>query len=219
MNIVSNAAEAISGAGKIFISTRSKYIEKPIRGYDDIWEGDYVILTVSDNGIGISSEDIEKIFEPFYTKKEMGRSGSGLGMAVVWGTVKDHKGYIDVQSTKGKGTTFTLYFPVTRKEIDAEKTVPLKECMGKGESILVVDDIEKQREIASGILNKLGYTVTSVPSGEEAVEYLKNNSADLLVLDMIMAPGMDGLDTYKKSWNLILARKQSLQVAFPKQSA
>ena len=129
----------------------------------------------------------------------MGRSGTGLGMAVVWGTVKDHKGYIDIQSMEGKGTTFTLYFPISRKEISKDKSlVSIEDYMGKGESILVVDDVEEQREIASRVLKKLGYSVTSVPSGEEAVEYMKNNSADLLVLDMIMDPGIDGLDTYKR---------------------
>jgi hypothetical protein len=195
MNLVTNAAEAMPEGGTIFISTHGKYIDKPIRGYDDVKEGDYVILTVSDTGIGISSRDMERIFEPFYTKKVMGRSGTGLGMAVVWGTVKDHKGYIDVQSTPGKGTTFTLYFPVTRKEISGrEEALPMEEYMGKGESILIVDDVEEQREIASRILIKLGYSVASVSSGEEAVEYMKDNSADLLVLDMIMDPGIDGLD-------------------------
>ncbi len=199
MNLVDNAAEAMPDGGNIFISTQSKYIDKPIRGYDDVKEGDYVILTVSDTGVGISSEDIEKIFEPFYTKKVMGRSGTGLGMAVVWGTVKDHKGYIDVQSTKGKGTTFSLYFPVTRKEIAGrEEALPMEEYMGKGESILVVDDVEEQREIVSRILTKLNYAVTSVSSGEEAFDYMKDNSADLLVLDMIMDPGIDGLETYKR---------------------
>jgi len=199
MNLVSNAAEAMPEGGDIFISTESKYIDKPIKGYDDVKEGDYVILTVSDTGIGISSEDLERIFEPFYTKKIMGRSGTGLGMAVVWGTVKDHKGYIDVQSTEGKGTTFTLYFPVSRKEITGkEEALPMEEYMGKGETVLVVDDVEEQREMASRILNKLGYSVTSVSSGEEAVDYMRDNSADLLVLDMIMDPGIDGLDTYKR---------------------
>ena len=120
-------------------------------------------------------------------------------MAVVWGTLKDHEGYIDVQSAEGKGTTFTLYFPVTRREVTGkEKTLPTEVYMGKGESILIVDDVKEQREIASGILERLGYNVTSVSSGEEAVAYLKNHSADLLVLDMIMDPGMDGLETYKK---------------------
>jgi PAS domain S-box-containing protein len=199
MNMVSNAAEAMPGGGNIFISTRSKYIDKPIRGYDDVQEGDYVVFTVSDSGTGISSRDLEKIFEPFYTKKVMGRSGTGLGMAVVWGTVKDHRGYIDVQSVEGKGTTFTIYFPVTRKEIGiTEKALLMEAYVGNGESILVVDDIDEQREIAFNILHKLNYAVTSVSSGEEAVDYLKNNSADVLVLDMIMDPGINGLATYKK---------------------
>jgi PAS domain S-box-containing protein len=198
VNIVSNAAEAIPGNGSIFISTQSKYIDKPIRGYDDIKEGDYVVLSVSDTGVGISSDDLDKIFEPFYTKKVMGRRGSGLGMAVVWGTVKDHKGYIDVQSTEGKGTTFSLYFPVTRKGMGGkEESLPMEQYMGNGEFILVVDDVEEQREIAVGMLNRLGYAAASVSSGEEAIGYLKKNSADLLVLDMIMDPGIDGLDTFK----------------------
>ncbi len=215
MNMVSNAAEAMPGGGNIFISTRSKYIDKPIRGYDDVKEGDYVVVTVSDSGTGISSGDLEKIFEPFYTKKVMGRSGTGLGMAVVWGTVKDHKGYIDVQSTEGKGTTFTIYFPVTRKEIGKKEEALLMEAyIGKGESILVVDDIAEQREIAFRILNKLNYSVTSVSSGEEAVDYLKNNSADLLVLDMIMDPGIDGLETYKKILEITPKQKAIIASGF-----
>lgn len=198
-NLFSNAAEAMSGGGSILISTQNKYMDLPVRGYENINEGDYVILTVRDSGAGISSGDLEKIFEPFYTKKIMGRSGTGLGMAVVWGTVKDHKGYIEVQSTEGKGTTFTLSFPVTRKDFGGrEETLSMDDYRGKGQSILVVDDIEEQREIAFRILTKLSYEVTTVCSGEEAIEYLKNNSVDLLVLDMIMHPGIDGLETYKK---------------------
>ncbi len=119
-------------------------------------------------------------------------------MAVVWGTVKDHNGYIDVESTEEKGTTFTLYFPVTRKSVEERSEISLKDYMGKGEAILIVDDVEEQRQIASGMLKELGYSVVSVSSGEEAVEHLKTNKVDLLVLDMIMDPGMDGLETYKK---------------------
>jgi len=199
MNLISNAAEAMPEGGKLTVSTENRYIERPIRGYDDIKEGDYVVLTISDTGTGISPDDIEKIFEPFYTKKKMGRSGTGLGMAVVWGTVKDHNGYIDVQSTEGKGTTFALYFPVTRKKLsEDESSLTIESYSGNGESILIVDDVEEQRNIASGMLKELGYSAVSVSSGEEAVIYLKANKVDLLVLDMIMDPGMDGLDTYKK---------------------
>jgi CheY-like chemotaxis protein len=199
MNLVSNAAEAMPDGGKIFMSTENRNIDRPIRGYDHVKEGDYVTLTVSDTGTGISSEDMERIFEPFYTKKAMGRSGTGLGLSVVWGTVKDHSGYIDVQSTEGKGTTFRLYFSVTRQESAKDlATFSIDEHMGKGESVLVVDDVKEQRDIALTMLTTLGYAVDAVSSGEEAVDHLRKHTADLIILDMIMDPGIDGLDTYMK---------------------
>ena len=215
MNLVSNAAEAMPQGGKLTISTENRYIDRPIRGYEDVVEGDYVVLAISDTGAGIAPDDIGKIFEPFYTKKKMGRSGTGLGMAVVWGTVKDHNGYIDVQSTEGTGTTFTLYFPVTRKELPEDKShLAIGSYSGHGESILIVDDVEQQRNIASGMLKELGYSVVSVPSGEEALEYLKTNKVDLLVLDMIMDPGMDGLDTYKKILEIYPGQKAIIASGF-----
>ena len=199
MNLVSNAAEAMPEGGTVLIKAENQYIDRPIRGYDDVEEGDYVILTVSDSGIGIPPEEISQIFEPFYTKKVMGRSGTGLGMAVVWGTVKDHKGYIHVESDLGRGTTFKLYFPITRKQ-NAENNHIKKsvDYHGNGESILVVDDVKEQREIASKILSQLGYSVKTAESGEEAVELLKKDTVDLVVLDMIMPPGIDGLETYER---------------------
>ena len=119
MNLVSNAAEAMPSGGAIQITTENQYIDSPIKGYDTVAEGDYVKLTVSDIGVGISPEDIDQIFEPLH-QKDHGANGTGLGMAVVWGTVKDHDGYIDVQSDLREGTTFTLYFPITRKKLPAE---------------------------------------------------------------------------------------------------
>lgn len=215
MNLVSNAAEAMPDGGKISITTENRYIDKPISGYDDVEEGEYIVLIVSDTGIGMSPEDMERIFEPFYTKKVMGRSGTGLGMAVVWGTVKDHKGYIDMQSSIGEGTTFTLYFPVTRNELSKnESLLSMEDYIGKGESILVVDDVVEQRDLASVMLRKLGYSVTTVSSGEEAVEYIKDNSVDLLILDMIMDPGMDGLETYKKILEYNLVQKTIIVSGF-----
>ena len=199
MNLLANAAEAISGEGAVSIQTRNRYLDRPIRGYDDMREGDYVVLTISDTGKGIASKDREKIFEPFYTKKVMGRSGTGLGLAVVWGAVKDHRGYIDVQSEEGKGSIFTLYFPVTREPAGKDReAVSPESYMGKGESILVVDDVMEQRELATNLLSRLGYRVKAVASGEEAVAHLRGQCADLVVLDMIMDPGMDGLETYRK---------------------
>jgi len=199
MNLLSNAAEAITHHGEVTLLTENRYLDKPMTGYEHIQKGDYVVLKVSDNGKGISTEDIRKIFEPFYTKKVMGRSGTGLGLAVVWGTVKDHGGYIDVQSDEGKGSTFTLYLPVAREEIiNEQKGAPAESYKGRGESILVVDDVKEQRELATAMLSGLGYHVSAVSSGEEAVAYLKTSRADLMILDMIMEPGMDGLETYQR---------------------
>jgi PAS domain S-box-containing protein len=189
MNLISNAAEAICDEGVIVISTRN--------GPDAAARE--VVLTIQDTGEGIASEDLEKIFEPFFTKKMMGRSGTGLGMAVVWGTVKDHGGRIDVKSDIGRGTTFNIYLPATQeKKIEAPQELSLDEYRGHGESILVVDDLESQREIATTMLTILGYVVTTVSNGEEAVSYLQAHTADLMLLDMIMRPGIDGLETFKR---------------------
>jgi two-component system cell cycle sensor histidine kinase/response regulator CckA len=199
MNLVSNAAEAIINEGLILIKTENRYIDSPIKGYDDVEEGDYVVVEVTDYGIGISEENINHIFEPFYTKKKMGRSGTGLGMAVVWGTVKDHCGYVDVQSTRDQFTTVTLFLPSTKElRIQESKPVTIDDLHGAGELILVVDDIQEQREIATIMLTKIGYTVENVSSGEAAVDFIQTQPADLLVLDMIMDPGIDGLDTYRR---------------------
>jgi two-component system cell cycle sensor histidine kinase/response regulator CckA len=198
MNLVINSSEAISGNGEIQISTSNQYIDRPIKGYEDVQEGDYVVLSVTDSGMGISREDLPRIFEPFYTKKVMGRSGTGLGMPVVLGTVKDHNGYIDIQSAVGEGTRCNLYFPVTKQEQIHNKTTHSLEAFRGKETILVIDDIQEQREIANEILSWLGYSVTTLSSGEEAIEYMQKNSADLLILDMIMDPGIDGMETYKR---------------------
>ena len=201
MNLVSNAAEAMPEGGMIKIRTNNCFLDRPFKGYSDIQAGEYVVLTVRDNGTGIAPADLEHVFEPFFTKKSMGRSGTGLGMAVVWGTVEDHRGYIDVDSVEGQGTRFSLYFPVTRKGIPAivdDDKDTVSAYQGNGESILLVDDIKEQRQIASDLLTQLGYRVTVAASGEAAVEYLKDNRVDVVILDMIMDPGMDGLDTFKQ---------------------
>jgi PAS domain S-box-containing protein len=215
MNLISNAAEAMLQGGTISISTKNCYLHSPIKGYDHVEEGEYATISVSDAGTGLSEEDRERVFEPFYTRKAMGRSGTGLGMAVVWGAVKDHNGYIDIQSKEGKGTTFTLFFPVTSEE-PGRSAIPstIGEYKGEGETILVVDDVVEQRRIASIILEKLGYTVSTVASGEEAVQYVKDNPVNLLILDMIMEPGMDGLDTYKKILQIAPGQKAIIASGF-----
>jgi nitrogen-specific signal transduction histidine kinase len=198
MNLVSNASEAIENNGNVTISTMNRYLDKPLRGYDDVDMGEYVVLSVSDDGLGISSNDFERIFEPFYTKKVMGRSGTGLGLAVAWNVVQDHKGYIGV-TTDENGTTFELFFPITRGKISGKDlAVTIEGFKGNGETILVVDDVESQRDISCKMLETLGYSTKDVSSGEDAVEHLKETTVDMILLDMIMDPGINGRETYER---------------------
>lgn len=198
-NLITNGAESISGKGAIHISTSNTYIDTVFKSYDQVIEGEYIKVSVKDDGLGISEEHLDSIFEPFFTTKTMGRSGSGLGMAVVWGTVKDHGGYIDIESKMMVGTTFDLYFPLIRNSTEfLVEDTSLDRLYSKGETVLVVDDVKEQREIASLMLTRLGYIVETVDSGETAIDYLRYQPADILVLDMIMLPGIDGLETYRR---------------------
>ena len=206
MNLVGNGVESMIGGGQLTIQTENRYLDKPLKLYEKVLAGEYVTLIIKDEGSGIKEQDLNRIFEPFYTKKTMGRSGTGLGMAVVWGAIQDHHGYIDCQSEIHKGTTFTLYFPVCRDAdaiSNAVSAPEFNELKGHGETILLVDDVKEQLEIASMILAKLNYTVHTVASGEDALSFLEDNTVDLVILDMIMEPGIDGLATYQaiiKKW-------------------
>ncbi len=199
MNLVNNAAEATVDTGEICVRVRLVDLAQPHCGYEDIPSGQYAVIDVSDTGTGIKPKDLERIFEPFYTKKKMGRSGTGLGLSVVWGIVKDHNGFIDVNTRKATGTTFSLFLPLTdQKPGTTARRAKLEDYMGHGESILVVDDVPEQRQIAGIMLKKLGYSVTTVKSGEEALLLSRKESFDVVLLDMIMDPGIDGLETYQE---------------------
>jgi two-component system, cell cycle sensor histidine kinase and response regulator CckA len=198
MNLVANAVDAMPSGGEMRITTQNRYIDQPYHGFETIPEGEYTVLEVADQGIGMPASDVERIFEPFYTKKSMGRSGTGLGMSVVWGTVKDHDGFFDIHTEEGSGTTFVLYFPATRSATEITAPVYIDDYLGNGESILIVDDSREQRKLAARMMQRLGYDVDAVDSGEEAVKIIPNNDFDLLILDMIMDPGMDGLETFKQ---------------------
>ncbi len=195
MNLVTNAAESIVGEGTVFISTHNQSIADAER---NIKAGEYVVLSIRDTGSGISDEDLKHVFEPFYTKKVMGRSGTGLGLAVVWNTVEDHDGKIFVASSE-KGTHFQLYFPVSNEE-GAKQTENKKteKLTGNKEYVLVVDDEPQLRDIASKMLRSMGYLVDSVCSGELAIEFVKKNPVDLILLDMLMEPGISGRQTYEE---------------------
>ena len=199
IHLVSNAAEAQPDGGQISISTCNHTFSPPQLGVEPIREGEFVAIEIADKGCGISKADLNRIYEPFFTKKVMGRSGTGLGMAVVWGTVQDHQGHIDVTSEPDEGTTFCITLPATREIVQkAQESVRASEYMGNGQVILIVDDVAEQREIATNILEMLNYQPVSVTSGEKAISFLKTGSADLVLLDMIMDPGMDGLETFTK---------------------
>ena len=200
MNLVNNAAEAIQTKGQITLSTKNVRLTTPHQGYETIDPGEYVMISVEDDGPGISPLDIQQIFSPFYSKKVMGRSGTGLGLAVVWNTVHDHGGFIDVVSGNGGGSMFALYFPVNKFGAckPTLQSPIINQYQGNGERVLVVDDQKSQREIASRFFARLGYQPLTVTSGEEAVEYVKKTPVDLVILDMLMDPGINGCETYEQ---------------------
>ncbi len=200
MNLINNGAEAFSAnvLGTIVIASRNVQLHQSLPGFPNITGGRYVVLTVADNGMGIRPGDLDHIFEPFYTRKTVGRSGTGLGLTVVWSTMQDHRGAVTVKSSPETGTEFSLYLPATNEDL----TIPpasaaLANLHGHGERILIVDDEPQQRDIAAQILEKLEYSCKTVNSGEEAIEYLKKHAADLVILDMIMEPGLNGHQTYE----------------------
>ncbi len=215
MNLVSNAAEAIEGDGKVIISTANRYLDQALHGYSEIPKGEYAVLTVEDDGPGIDQEDLYRIFEPFYTKKVMGRSGTGLGLTLVWNVVQDHGFHIDMISNKN-GTRFDIYCNTTRdRPVDETSPLQLTHISGHGERILVVDDVKSQREITCAVLDRLGYTSESVSCGEEAVSYIeKNGGVDLLLIDMIMDPGMNGRETYEQIIKIQPAQKAIIASGF-----
>lgn len=200
MNLVINGVEetAQKESGHVIISTANIYIDDALTGTSDLLAGEYVMLSVSDNGSGIPGEYHKKIFDPFFTKKEMGKSGTGLGLTVVRNTVRDHQGDVRVISSE-KGTRFELFFPAIRKELpQKKKTNSLLEITGQGQRILIVDDLADQRKIAGTILKNLGYQVFTVADGMDAVAFVKENAVDLIILDMVMEPSISGLETYQR---------------------
>ncbi|MFZ5981400.1 MAG: hybrid sensor histidine kinase/response regulator, partial [Candidatus Zixiibacteriota bacterium] len=200
MNLIVNAYDAMPEGGELVVETRQQYVEELLSGHIKLVPGEYILLSVTDNGMGIEPEEIDKIFEPYFSKKKISESGSGLGLSVVYGIVKDHNGFYDIFSEVGKGTKFILYFPVlaetVREAVDIKSGLELK--MGGNEMILVVDDVVEQRELAAEILANLGYKVETVKNGHEALQYLKYHPVDLIMLDMIMEKDFDGLDTYRE---------------------
>lgn len=191
-NLCVNARDAITGVGEIDIQTENTVIEETDRAnHDDLLPGEYVLLSVSDNGSGMGKDIMEHIFEPFYTTKGIGR-GTGLGLATVFGIVKQNNGHIKVYSEPGHGTVFRIYLPAEKSAADST-TKEKKPVIGGNETILIVEDELAILNLTTSMLSKLGYNVLSANSPEEAQRLAADNQGkiDLLVTDIIM-PGMNG---------------------------
>jgi CheY-like chemotaxis protein len=198
MNLAANGAEAHQGPGEVRIAAGRRRLQQPLEGFETVPAGDYVCLTVGDTGTGIAPADRGRIFEPFFTKKRLRRSGTGLGMTVVWSALKEMDGFIQVSSGEGRGTIFTLFFPFTPDAPAPAAGAPEEAAMRGTERVLVVDDEPQQRQIATAMLQQLGYRVAAAPGGEEALAALERQPADILLLDMLMDPGIDGCETYRR---------------------
>ncbi len=197
LNLFVNAADAMPAGGELFLKTKN-LTEKDIKS--DLYKvksGNYVQLMVTDTGTGMDKKTKERIFEPFFTTKEMGR-GTGLGLASVFGIIKGHGGYIDVESELGRGTTFFIYLPATSKKAIKITESPSRIINGNA-TILLVDDEELVLDAGSKILERLGYTVLEATDGNKAVEiYQKNkDKIDMVILDMIM-PDIGGGEVYDR---------------------
>lgn len=198
MNIVVNAAEAIEDMGTITILSEEKTVSEKEAEQLQITAGKYAALHISNDGPKIPEEDMSHIFEPFYTRKEKGQSGTGLGLTIVWTTMKELGGTVSLTCTKDE-TCFSLFIPVT--ESTASSTSPQKTDRKKvlhNGTALVIDDEATLREIGSQILQHLGYTTHRAKSGEDGLQFLEKNKVDLVLLDMQMPHGIDGHTTYQK---------------------
>lgn len=197
MNLFVNAADAMPQGGDIFLKTTNIPQRDILGKFYNLKSGDYVLLTITDTGIGMDPKTLERIFEPFFTTKELNR-GTGLGLASVYGIIKGHGGYIDVESEEGRGTTFKIYLPATNGEI--QKTIKAPDHIKKGTgTILLVDDEEMVLEVGERFLKVMGYQVLTAREGREAIEIYKKHreTIDLVLLDIIM-PNMKGGEVFDR---------------------
>ncbi len=197
LNLFVNATDAMPGGGDLILKTMNT-THKDMKGklYDPK-PGNYVQLTVTDTGIGMDKETMERIFDPFFTTKEMGR-GTGLGLASAYGIIKGHGGYIDVDSKKGQGATFSIYLPASERKV--QKAVKTAEPFIKGTgTVLLVDDEEIILEVGKELLEGMGYRVLTAKDGKQAMEVYKKDrdEIDIVVLDMVM-PNMGGGEAYDR---------------------
>jgi PAS domain S-box-containing protein len=195
-NLISNAREAMHDGGTLTVKTENTYLDGPLGRYNRVEQGPYVRVGISDTGSGIAPDVQDRIFDAFFTtKSSAGRRGCGLGLSVVLAIVEDHHGYVDLDTEVGRGTTFSVYLPASQTTTRDESVGGIR---SGSESILVVDDDPLQRQVVMELLQTLGYRVFAVSSGESALEYMRDQEAALVILDMIMPGGMDGAETFRR---------------------
>ena len=194
MNLALNARDAMPEGGRLVVGTGNMTLDEEFcRSHMDLRPGSYVLLSVSDTGQGMGKEVLQHLFEPFFTTKEVGR-GTGLGLAMVYGIVKSHEGYIECESELGKGSFFKIYFPAVEQAVEEEEAEEEERPRGGRETILLVDDEESLRDLAKEILSTFGYTVITASDGEGALEIYRRekDKIHLIILDIIM-PGIGGM--------------------------
>ncbi|MCX5816334.1 MAG: response regulator, partial [Proteobacteria bacterium] len=197
VNLYVNAWQAMPGGGELYLETENVLVDDKQAFPYAVKPGNYIKISITDTGTGMDEKTKERIFDPFFTTKEMGR-GTGLGLAMVYGIIKGHKGMINVYSEPGHGTTFNIYLPASKKEVEKEKTATATIARGT-ETILLVDDEKMVLEVSKELLESMGYRVYTAGSGQEAVAvYMeKRNEIDLVILDMII-PGISGGETFDR---------------------
>ncbi len=196
-NICQNAIDAMGDSGSLTIRTENIYLDAPFGQYEMVNTGEYVKISFTDTGCGIPENIKDRIFDPFFTTKKADKKrGSGLGLSIVHGIIKDHGGYIDLESQIARGTTFSVYIPTHRDIQTGEIATPEHPISHK---ILVIDDDDIQVTLLCDMLKSAGYQAIGAPSGEDGLRLLRNSKTtiDLVLLDLVMLPGMDGLDTFR----------------------
>jgi CheY-like chemotaxis protein len=193
MNLTVNARDAIPEGGLIVIETRNVFLDEAYTRMNvEAKPGSYVLLTVTDNGLGMDSDIQDHIFEPFFTTKELG-AGTGLGLATVHGIVLKHAGHITCSSAKGQGTSFNIYIPAVLPDLDHSEIIISQSQSGGSETILLVDDDDPIRELGTRMLIMGGYHVITAKNGKDALEAyrVKQQDISLVILDLMM-PEMGG---------------------------
>jgi len=203
LNLAVNARDAMPKGGQLAVRIALMEVNREhVQHHPEARVGRFVCVSKTDTGSGIPPENLQRIFEPFFTTKEVGK-GTGLGLATVYGIVKQHQGWIEVESVIGKGTTFRIYIPYAGSEpVEAEKPTTQITIRGGSETVLLVEDEKPVRELVSRVLQKYGYKILEANNGSEALK-IWNQHKDKIVLlftDLVMPDNMNGRELAEKLW-------------------